>query len=300
MLLSKAFGGKNALSKNPIFLDDSKTNMLPDKIKLVWLESDFSIRKDITPENFKDEKLIDKILDGKIKSILKARLAEFLGDAKKAFSDLDKNPIWLNKEKGISIKRVKLSGVSNAEPLHYKKDHLGRFILDSDGNKIPIDYVSTGNNHHVAIYRDDKGNLQENVVSFFEAVERVNQGLPIIDKGYNAQLGWQFLFTMKQNEMFVFPNEKTGFNPNEIDLLDPNNKKLISPNLFRVQKFSKVIYGNSAVRDYVFRHHLETIVDDKKELKETAYKSIKSLGYFDGIAKVRINNIGDIVSLGEY
>ena len=36
------------------------------------------------------------------------------------------------------------------------------------------------------------------------------------------------------------------------------------------------------------------------ELKEIAYKSIKSLGYFDGIAKVRINNIGDIVSVGEY
>ncbi len=26
--------------------------------------------------------------------------------------------------------------------------------------------------------------------------------------------------TMKQNECFVFPNEKTGLNPNEIDLMD--------------------------------------------------------------------------------
>lgn len=289
---SKAFGGKNAPSKNPVYLNEDKTEVLPDKVKLVWLESDFSIRKDITPENFKDEKLIDKILDGKIKSLLKARLSEYGGDAKKAFSDLDKNPIWLNKEKGISVKRVKLSGVSNAEPLHYKKDHLGKLILDSEGNRMPVDYVSTGNNHHVAIYKDEKGNLQENVVSFFEAVERVNQGLPIIDMGYNAHLGWQFLFTMKQNEMFVFPNEKTGFNPNEIDLINPKNKKIISPNLFRVQKI--------ATKNYFFRHHLETTVETNSALKDVTYKPQLGLNAITGIVKVRLNNIGDIVNVGEY
>jgi CRISPR-associated endonuclease Csn1 len=184
--------------------------------------------------------------------------------------------------------------------LHYKKDHFGKLILDENGKKIPTYFVSTGNNHHVAVYRDEKGNLQENVVSFFEAVERVNQELPIIDKSYKQDEGWQFLFTMKQNELFVFPNEQTGFNPAEIDLLDPKNKKEISPNLFRVQKFSKVVYGNSAVRDYVFRHHLETTVDDKKDLQNITYKSIKSLGYFEGIIKVRTNHLGDIIGVGEY
>jgi CRISPR-associated endonuclease Csn1 len=37
---------------------------------------------------------------------------------------------------------------------------------------IGVDFVSTGNNHHVAIYRDNKGNLQEEVVSFYDAVVR--------------------------------------------------------------------------------------------------------------------------------
>jgi CRISPR-associated endonuclease Csn1 len=103
---------------------------------------------------------------------------------------------------------------------------------------------------------------------------------------------------MKQNECFAFPSE--GFDPSDIDLLNPANNKYISPNLFRVQKFSKVIYGNSAVRDYVFRHHLETSVDDKKELKETAFKNIKSLSYLEKIVKVRINHLGKIVKVGEY
>ena len=296
----KAFTGKNALDKNPIYLNDEKTEKLPEKVKLVWFEEDFSIRKEVTPDNFKDQKSIDKIIDCGVKRIIETRLKEFGGDAKKAFSDLDKNPIWLNKEKGISIKRVTISGVKNAEALHYKKDHFGNPILDKEGNKIPVDFVSTGNNHHVAVYRDENGNIQEKVVSLFEAVARVNLELPIIDKTFNQDLGWQFLFSMKQNELFVFPNEKTGFNPAEIDLLDPKNKKEISPNLFRVQKFSKVTYGNSAVREYVFRHHLETNVDEKKELKELAFKNIKSLGYFEGIIKVRTNHLGDIVGVGEY
>ena len=109
-----------------------------------------------------------------------------------------------------------------------------------------------------------------------------------------------FLFTMKQNEYFVFPNEKTGFNPKEIDLKNPENYALISPNLFRVQTMSKVQYGNSVVRDYKFRHHLETTVQDVKELKDITYRQYKSLVFVDGIVKVRINHIGQIVSVGEY
>ncbi len=282
----KAFTSKNTLEKNPIYINAEKTEKLPEKIKLVWLEEDFSIRKDVTPDL-----KIDKVIDKAVRTALENRLKEFGGDAKKAFVDLDKNPIWLNKEKGISIKRVTISGVKNAEALHYKKDHFGKAILDDKGNKIPVDYVQTGNNHHVAVYTDEKGNLQENVVSLYEAVARVNLGLLVIDKSYKQNKGWQFLFTMKQNELFVFPNEKTGFNPTEIDLLDPKNKKLISPNLFRVQK--------TGSGDYWFRHHLEATVESKSELKEVTYKRCSLVG-IKGIIKVRTNHLGDIISVGEY
>ncbi len=47
---------------------------------------------------------------------------------------------------------------------------MGNYLLDERGERIPVDFVSTGNNHHVAIYRDANGNLQERVVSFMEAV----------------------------------------------------------------------------------------------------------------------------------
>lgn len=290
----KAFTGKNSPSKNPIYLNDQQTIQVPEKVKLVWLEDDFTIRKDISPDL-----KIEKVVDMGIQNILYKRLERFNNNEKEAFSNLDKNPIWLNEEKGILIKRVTISGVKSAEPLHFKKDHHGKNILDNEGKPIPVDFVSTGNNHHVAIYRDENGNLQDEVISLHKVItERVNQGLPVIDKTYNQHLGWNFLFTMKQNEYFIFPSK--DFDPLEIDLLDPFNNKLISPNLFRVQKFSKVTYGNSSVRDYVFRHHFETSVEDKKELKDITYKSIKSLQYFEGIVKVRINHIGQIVKVGEY
>ena len=292
----KAFTGKNALARNPVYLHNN-TQVVPDKVEISLPIEVYTIRKEVTPDNFKDEKSINKVIDAKVRELLLDRLQEY-GDAKKAFSNLNENPIWLNKEKNITVKRVTISGVSNVEALHTKKDHNGNEILDINGKPIPADFVSTGNNHHVAIYRDEKGNLQDNVVSFYEAVIRKNLGLPIIDK--NHKNGWEFLFTMKQNEFFVFPNTETGFDPATIDLLDPKNREIISPNLFRVQKFSKVEYGNSAVRDYVFRHHLETTLNDAKELKDVTYKSIKSLPYLKDIIKVRVNHLGHIVQVGEY
>ncbi len=289
----KAFTGKNSLEKNPIYLDGLNKTKVPEKVKLVWFEDNFTIRKEISPEL-----KLDKVIDIGVRKVLQKRLDEFKGNPKDAFSNLEKNPIWLNKEKGISIKSVTISGVTSAEPLHHKKDHLGKEILDENNRPVPVDFVSSGNNHHVAIYKDENGELQDRVISFFEAIHRVNQGLPAVDKLFNTELGWQFLFTMKQNEYFVFPSE--SLDPSEIDLFNPKNNSIISTNLFRVQKFSKVIYGNSAVRDYVFRHHLETVLEDKKELKDITYKSIKSLSYFKNIVKVRINHLGQIIKVGEY
>ncbi|NDV47369.1 type II CRISPR RNA-guided endonuclease Cas9 [Paludibacter sp. 221] len=286
----KAFTGKNSLSKNPVYLDESQSSFVPEKVKTVQLENTYTIRKAISPDL-----KIEKVTNTGIRRILENRLAEHNGDAKQAFSNLDENPIWLNEEKGIKLKRVTISGVSNAESLHTKKDKYGKVILDKEGKTQAVDFVNTGNNHHVAIYRDENGNLQDEVVSFFKATVRANLQQPIIDKEYKKGEGWQFLFSMKQNEYFVFPNEETGFNPKEIDLFDPENYKFISPNLYRVQKFSK-----TSARDYMFRHHLETAVKDNNLLKEIAYKRISALSIFDKIVKVRVNHIGQIVWVGEY
>lgn len=283
----KAFTGQNSLEKKPIYLDTAHTVCVPPKVKTVTLEPTYTLRKEVN----KDLN-VEKVIDPHIRRILKERLKEYNNNAKEAFSNLEENPIWLNKERGIAIKRVTISGVSNAIALHDKHDHHGKKLLDSEGRPMPTDFVSTSNNHHVAIFRDADGNLQEHIVSFFEATMRAGQHLPVIERDYNKELGWQFLFTMKQNEYFVFPNEKTGFNPNEIDLLDPKNYAEISRNLFRVQKL--------ATKDYWFRHHLETTTNTTKELSNLIWRRVTALNKLNGIVKVRVNHIGQIVAVGEY
>ena len=235
---------------------------------------------------------IDKVIDEGVRRILQARLDEFGGDAQKAFSNLDENPIWLNRDKGIAIKRVTIKGKNTVIPLHYKRDNAGQLMADADGRHIPTDYVSTGSNHHIAIYADADGNLQEQVVSFYEAVTRVNLQMPVIDYDYRKEEGWRFLFSMKQNECFVFPDPKTGFDPNEVDLLNPDNYAKISPNLFRVQKMGS--------KDYWFRHHLETTVDNiTNDLRDLTWKRIRNANGLKDIVKVRINHVGEIVKVGE-
>jgi CRISPR-associated endonuclease Csn1 len=305
----KAFTGKNSLDRNPIWLNTLHTDKVPEKVKTVSFETIYTIRKEVAP----DLKL-DKVVDVHIRKVLEDRLKEFSGDSKKAFSNLSENPIWLNKFKGIAIKRVTITGISNGEPLHDKHDKDGNPIFDSEGKKQPSDFVNTGNNHHVAIYRkpkldkngqpvlDKNGNIQyeldEKIVSFYEATSRAMQHLPIIDKTYKQEEGWQFMFTMKQNEYFIFPRYDADgnmlFNPLDHDedwYCNPDNYAEISPNLFRVQKVTN--------KDYFFRHHLETTVQDNAILKGITWKRC-SLNNITGIIKVRINHIGKIVSIGEY
>lgn len=288
----KAFTGKNSLTNNPVYVDEAKTIVVPEKLKTVEMETIYTIRKEVGPDL-----RVDKVLDKKVRQILEERLKEFDNNPKQAFTNLDEYPIWLNQQKGIAIKRVTITGITNAQALRDKKDKDGNLLLNENGKTIPVDFVNTGNNHHVAVYRDAEGNLQENVVSFFEATTRASLGLPIVDKEYRKGDGWVFLFSMKQNEYFVFPNEKTGFNPKDIDLLNEANYHLISPNLFRVQKIS--------TKNYVFNHHLETqavsgdVLKSKKQLSGITYYFIQSLPPIKDIIKVRINHIGQIVAIGE-
>ena len=81
--------------------------------------------------------------------------------------------------------------------------------------------------------------------------------------------------------------------------MDPENYSIISPNLFRLQKMSKVSYGTSVVRDYMFRHHLESVLRNSNELKDVVYKQYKNLSFVHTFVKVRINHIGQIVKVGE-
>lgn len=280
----KAFTGKNSLDKNPLYFNSFDT--VPAKVKIVEVENQYTKRKAVD----KDLK-VSKVVDAEVRRTLEKRIAEFGGNQEKAFANLDENPIRM--KNGKIIKRVVVGEeLKSVVALHDKKDNAGNVILDAEHKTQPADFVTPGNNHHVAIFEDADGNWQEHIVTFHEAVMRSLQKLPVVDRQYNAHLGWKFQFSMKKNEYFVFPNSNTGFDPNTVDLMNPMNFAEISKNLFRVQKLSS--------KDYSFRHHLETSVDDDNRLKETAWKRITAFKNLKGIVKVRINHIGEIVFVGEY
>ena len=97
---------------------------------------------------------------------------------------------------------------------------------------------------------------------------------------------------MKQNKYFVFPDPESGFSPEDYDLTDPGNNSIISPHLFRVQKLASGYYN--------FRHHLDTTVDESKQLRDITWKRITSLSGLEGVVKVRLDHLGRIVAVGEY
>lgn len=289
-----AFTGKHSLDKLPLYIDKAQTTAVPSRVKVVELETYYTIRKPLGPDF--DAKKIEKVVDARIRRILQERYAEL---GKTAFTNLEDNPIYLDRAAGITIKSVTINAVNVAMPLHVKYDKHGNIITDEAGEEVPNDFVSTGNNHHVAIYVDAEGNYHEYVVSYFEAMARMRNNLPVVDYDYNAHLGWRFLFTMKSNEFFVLPDSVLNTdvlgcigNISDLDLLNPVNATIINAHLFRVQKLS--------TRDYWFRHQYETTVEDKKELRDIAFVHIQTVDKLKGFVKVRVDHLGRIVHVGEY
>ncbi len=195
-------------------------------------------------------------------------------------------PLWLNEAKGIEIKTVKLftKNDNSVTPLYDKPN---------------TPYVQQRNNHHVALYKDRKGKIQECVVTFWEAVTRKRLGLPVVIENPKAvwqqiteqqitdrfivgkeanmpEKDWEFVQAIVGDEMFVLDLDKETLQK----AIAENDYVLISKHLYRVQKFSS--------GEYVFRHHLEANIDNEK-----AAITLTKSSFERGI-KVKISRLGKI------
>lgn len=232
---------RGALSEESVYgrIQDSKTSKHEYVIK-------YKIGK-IAAED------LESVLDKGIREILRTRLEQFGGKPEKAFAE----PVL--DHQGCAIRSVRCrTGLSATVPVRYNEQ----------GE--PIAFVKPCNNHHVAIYVDEKGKLQEHIVTFWHAVERKKYGIPTIitntadawDKvadrmpeTFLNQLppsaNWEFKFSMQQNEMFILGMEEELYN----DAMQKEDYATLSKYLYRVQNISKGAY--------VFRKHFETQTDDK-------------------------------------
>ena len=245
-------------------------------------------------EGFK-AKDIQYVVDKHIREdVLPQRLAEFDGDEKKAFKDIDNNPIFADANRRIPIKHVRcFTGLSAVVPVKH----------DNAGNA--IGFVKPGNNHHIAIYKDKSGKLHESLVSFWNAVERKINKIPVVitqpQESWNIAESnhcseeftenlpdktWTFVQSLQVNEMFILGLEETAYQK----AIKEKDYSLINQHLYRVQSISK--------SDYFFRHHLETIIDDSSVSKEMKrFYRFKSLKAFFGEKphKVQISVLGKLI-----
>lgn len=245
-------------------------------------------------EGFK-AKDIEYVVDEHIKRVLYDRLSEFENNEKEAFKDLEKNPIYVDAARKLPVKKVRcFTKLAALAPVKWDK------------NKNAIGFVKPGNNHHVAIYMDETGKLQEHVVTFWHAVERKVKGLPIVitDSKSSFELAvdkecsstfmeclpkpeWSFVDSLQLNEMFVLGMDKNSYE----EALATNDYAELNKHLYRVQKLTK--------SDYYFRYHLETQLDDSSEarLVQKFYR-VKSLGSFNQLNphKVTVSLLGKIIT----
>lgn len=289
-----------SLKKTPIYLDKEC------KVELIYgtcYNDEYVIRYPLSALTEKD---VQYIVDDKVREIVAERFKE-LGS--KAFKDIEENPIYLNEERNIAIKNVRLyAKLSAVEPVKY------------DEQGAPMGFVKPANNHHVAIYIDKDGKPHEHIVTFWHAVERKKYKLPVVIKNpeevWSAaeaitvketakdkvlfesflenlpDVSWTFMESMQQNEMFVLGMDDESFE----SAIAQKDYAALSKHLYRVQKLTS--------GDYYFRHHLETTVDDKygdiksPETSKKIGKLIRTgitglMGY--NPHKVRINLLGEIV-----
>lgn len=281
----EAFTGKNALDKNPIWLDEEHTRAVPLKVKCLQMKTFYTKRVTVG-----EDLNVENVVNEEIKQILKNRLAEYDGNSKEAFTNLEEHPIWFNKEKGICIKSVivKATDVKEPIPLHKKRDRKGMIISDSNGGTVSIDYVKSNKNHHADIYVDANGVLQEKFVTFFKAVQRAKEQKPLVEVDYNASEGWRHLFSIQRYDYLIVPDIENGFDPLSIDVCDTANFPIISSHLFRVQKMSS--------KNYLLRLHLDTSNKTPDGLKGITSIEIRSLNNFIGCVKVSVDRMGRLFS----
>lgn len=249
-------------------------------------KEEFVIKYKVENITLKD---VDYVVDKKIRCILRERLEAFDGKAEKAFAQ----PVY--DHQGREIRSVRCyTGLKDSSTIPLKYNEAGT----------PIAFVKPGNNHHVAIYEDEKGKWHEHIVTFWHAVERKKHGIPTIitnpaeawdkitnqmSESFQEQLPksatWKFKFSMQQNEMLILGMDEDLYQ----DAMSIKDYALLSKYLYRVQKLAR--------GDYYFRHHIETTVDDNSNLAKQMGKmkrlSLKSLAE-NNPHKVHISIIGKI------
>ena len=191
-------------------------------------EEAFHVRKAI--DSLETAKQIDKVVDQTIRLLILKRVNELGGFVKEK---VPANTFFVVDEHGVKQPQIFLPN-KNGAPVPILKVRMKENIGGAEKLKENVNqWVNPRNNHHVLIYKDEKGNLKEDVVTFWTVVERKRTG----QAGYQLPLdGKEIVTTLHINDMFLL-----GLNEDEINWENPDYE-MLKEHLYRVQKLSSKFY----------------------------------------------------------
>lgn len=261
------------------------------------LEQRFVIRRPlskITLKNYKD------IVDGAVRTAIERRLK---GVDESGTTSLTEANIFRDSQQHFpihSVRVIKNKGMDSATPI--RKNTTGE----------TIGYAMYGSNHHVALYENSDGKIEESIVPFAEAVRRRLLGLPVVVE--NPDSLWdmvqmrgdelpddilsrfpsprsRFVMSMQLNEMLLL-----GLSDDDIRYLASAHRssELVS-HLYRVQQLSS--------EHYEFNFHVSTLSScDGAQLANGNHITVQSLNTFAALnpVKVKVDILGRIILPDSY
>lgn len=255
--VNKGVAARGQLHKETVF---GKRNFNGDEA--------FHVRKSI--DSLTTEKQLEKVVDEAIRKLIHKRIQELGGFVK---GTIPANTFFIADENGIKQPQIFLPNKNGAPvpilKVRMKENFSGAEQLKDNVNQ----WVNPRNNHHVLIYKDEKGNLKEEVVTFWTVVERKRKGFPTYQLPVE---GKEIVTTLHINDMFLL-----GLHEDEINWENPDYE-VLKEHLYRVQKTSQ--------NDYSFRYALTSSVNNKEEEKRMGVKGIIS----NNAIKVKISVSGKI------
>ena len=213
----------------------------------------FHVRKPI--ENLATHKHVDKVVDPKIRGLILQRI-ELLGGFEKG-KNVPKDTFFITDESGASHPQIFLPN-KNGNKVPVKKVRMRENLSGAEKLKTANQYVNPRSNHHVIIYKTEDGELKEDVVTFWTAVERKNQGQQVVQLPAEHK-GSEIITTLQINDMFLL-----GFNEANIK---ETSKSILRKHLYRVQKISS--------SNFSFRKHEASTINNKHE--ELSIRSLSKL-----------------------
>jgi CRISPR-associated endonuclease Csn1 len=187
---------------------------------------------------------------------------------KKDVSNIERTP--------VPIKKVKVKKTIKNATLLKRLSSLSINKIGHYGGQ----FVNPGGNHHVLIYKDLEGKMQEDVVQFWTVVERQLQGEEICKL---PEDGKSIVAVLEANDNYLLGLSNDEFESNR------NNNDFLSKHLYRVQKISSSFY--------TFRHHLASTLNNKKE--EVYIQSFMAWDSYNPI-NVKISMLGEIEQLQSF